>query len=243
MIPFLRRLRQGLLTNNRFSKYFFYAIGEIILVVIGILIALKINNWNEAQKDREREKMYLQSLKFDLKESQAELNRVIKKTDTIALSTIELLKPTFDTVPMPSPATFDSLINNTYGYTIAMTNEGTINDITGSGDLKVIRNDSLRRMIASWEAGFKMIREREDLLKRAFQKNAERLQNKVDLFNPEGAVKNESVRRFIINDLEHRNGLFELVISSTSLNNLYREKIESLDTMIWLTEREMRELE
>ncbi|MEH6779908.1 DUF6090 family protein, partial [Maribacter arcticus] len=52
MIKFFRRIRQQLLTENKFSKYLLYAIGEIILVVIGILIALSINNWNENRKQK-----------------------------------------------------------------------------------------------------------------------------------------------------------------------------------------------
>ncbi|WP_298498219.1 DUF6090 family protein [uncultured Algibacter sp.] len=51
MIKFFRKIRQKMLTENKFSKYLLYAIGEIILVVIGILIALQINNWNEEQKE------------------------------------------------------------------------------------------------------------------------------------------------------------------------------------------------
>ena len=47
MIKFFRKVRQKLLKENRFNKYVLYAIGEIVLVVIGILIALQINNWNE----------------------------------------------------------------------------------------------------------------------------------------------------------------------------------------------------
>jgi hypothetical protein len=50
MIRFFRKIRQKLLTENKFSKYVLYAIGEIVLVVIGILIALSINNWNEQHK-------------------------------------------------------------------------------------------------------------------------------------------------------------------------------------------------
>jgi hypothetical protein len=53
MIKFFRKIRQKLLTENKFSKYLIYAIGEIILVVIGILIALSINNWNENRKIEE----------------------------------------------------------------------------------------------------------------------------------------------------------------------------------------------
>lgn len=50
MIKFFRKIRKQLLTENRFSRYFVYAIGEIVLVVIGILIALQLNNWNEIRQ-------------------------------------------------------------------------------------------------------------------------------------------------------------------------------------------------
>ena len=51
MIKFFRKIRQNLLVENKTGKYLKYAIGEIVLVVIGILIALQINNWNENRKD------------------------------------------------------------------------------------------------------------------------------------------------------------------------------------------------
>ena len=50
MIKFFRKIRHQLLSENRVSKYILYAIGEIVLVVVGILIALQINNWNENKK-------------------------------------------------------------------------------------------------------------------------------------------------------------------------------------------------
>ena len=57
MIKFFRKIRQNLLAENRFSKYLIYATGEIILVVIGILIALSINNWNELKNDLKIERI------------------------------------------------------------------------------------------------------------------------------------------------------------------------------------------
>ena len=66
MIKFFRKIRQKLLSENKFSKYLIYAIGEIILVVIGILIALQINTWNENRKNQKLEKEYLVSLKETL---------------------------------------------------------------------------------------------------------------------------------------------------------------------------------
>ncbi|MGB5269500.1 MAG: DUF6090 family protein, partial [Eudoraea sp.] len=66
MIKFFRKIRQRLVSENKFSKYLIYAFGEIILVVIGILIALQINNWNEERKDRRLEKEYIARLKGEM---------------------------------------------------------------------------------------------------------------------------------------------------------------------------------
>ena len=66
MIKFFRKIRQRMLNENKFSKYLIYAIGEIILVVIGILIALAINNWKENQKILNQEITYLNNLRDDL---------------------------------------------------------------------------------------------------------------------------------------------------------------------------------
>ncbi|WP_396602470.1 DUF6090 family protein [Algibacter sp. R77976] len=66
MIKFFRKIRQNLIMENKTSKYFKYALGEIILVVIGILIALQINNWNENRKLQQKEVQILKEIKSDL---------------------------------------------------------------------------------------------------------------------------------------------------------------------------------
>lgn len=66
MIPFFRKIRYRLAEDNQFLKYSRYAIGEIILVVIGILIALQVNDWNENRKSKIRERMYLKKLYEDI---------------------------------------------------------------------------------------------------------------------------------------------------------------------------------
>ena len=65
MLKFFRKIRKELLSENSFSKYLLYAIGEIILVVIGILIALQINNWSEEKKDTKKEYQILLSISED----------------------------------------------------------------------------------------------------------------------------------------------------------------------------------
>jgi hypothetical protein len=66
MIKFFRKIRYDLMEKNKTGKYFKYAIGEIVLVVIGILIALSINNWNEERKNSLKEDVYLEGIKDDL---------------------------------------------------------------------------------------------------------------------------------------------------------------------------------
>ena len=66
MIKFFRKIRQKLLSENKFSKYLLYAVGEIVLVVIGILIALQINNWNENRKTDNKIRSSLMAMRSDL---------------------------------------------------------------------------------------------------------------------------------------------------------------------------------
>ena len=66
MLGFLRRIRRSLIEEGHLRKYLVYAIGEILLVVLGILIALQVNNWNEARKESDLERQYLEELAENL---------------------------------------------------------------------------------------------------------------------------------------------------------------------------------
>ncbi len=77
MIKFFRRIRQKLLSENKFSKYLIYAIGEIILVVIGILIALQINNWNEDRKNKSEMSAIYNSVIDEMETDIATLDKIL----------------------------------------------------------------------------------------------------------------------------------------------------------------------
>ena len=76
MIKFFRQIRQSLIMENKTGKYLKYAIGEIVLVVIGILIALSINNWNEERKDRIEELSALIDLKKEFESNRNDIDLV-----------------------------------------------------------------------------------------------------------------------------------------------------------------------
>lgn len=90
MIQFFRRIRQKLLVENSFSKYLLYAIGEIVQVAIGILIALQINNSNEFKKNREVEIKPLNELKENLNTNLIRLEDEITK-ERKSLAEIDLI--------------------------------------------------------------------------------------------------------------------------------------------------------
>src|SRR5210317_1076892 len=81
MIKFFRHIRKTLLMENKTSKYIKYAIGEIVLVVIGILIALQINNWNEQKKQDRLEKEYYCRLLEDTQQDLEQVNQFIKASE------------------------------------------------------------------------------------------------------------------------------------------------------------------
>jgi len=81
MIKFFRKIRRQLLSENRLTRYIIYAFGEIFLVVVGILIALQVNNWNENRKLQDLKKSYKIALIEDLKKDTTVLNEAIQKTE------------------------------------------------------------------------------------------------------------------------------------------------------------------
>ncbi len=91
MIKLFRKIRQNLLNEGKTTKYFKYAIGEIILVVIGILIALQINNWNETRKDEIEEKAILKSLVENLNIAKKQSELLILEEEHLKLGLISIL--------------------------------------------------------------------------------------------------------------------------------------------------------
>ena len=105
MIPFFRKIRKKMADDNKPIKYMRYAIGEIALVVIGILIALQINNWNEERKELIKVKTVLKSIHIELAKDSMKINEDLDFT----VNEIELLEALYARVHQES-ATLDTII-------------------------------------------------------------------------------------------------------------------------------------
>jgi hypothetical protein len=102
MIKFFRKIRQKTLTENKFGKYLTYAIGEIILVVIGILIALSINNWNENKKSENQLNNIYNEVETNLKSDLSNIDYVIKQYEQLELRLEKMIKEEYSSIPLDS---------------------------------------------------------------------------------------------------------------------------------------------
>ena len=158
MIKFFRKIRQRLLSENKFTRYLIYAVGEIILVVIGILIALQINNLNEARKDRIEEQKILIQLKEEYQDNLQQLDQKIEIRNLLIGNSNKIL--TF--IEDDSHVNIDTLaaLLGTLGLT--PTFDPISNDIVSSGKLRLIQNEALRKSLSSWISDVVQLKEEED---------------------------------------------------------------------------------
>lgn len=169
MFRLLRRIRRRLLKDGSLGKYFLYALGEIALVVIGILIALYLNDIRDFRQERRQELAYLESFQRDLERNVAELDRVIEKSGNVyrdADALIQVVAGAADEVRSDTVADF---LSGIHGYTVFLGFDGTLEDLLGSGNLAVIRNDSIRVALATWKSELGLLRELESLGKDSFR--------------------------------------------------------------------------
>ncbi len=147
MIKFFRRFRQRLLTENKFGKYLIYAIGEIVLVVIGILIALGVNNWNQENKEHRLGDELLVRIHRDLVKDTINFKSVIIRNDALREDLKELLVGLYAGIDSMEEVqhmskTWDQMLDQAFSP-----NDNTYRSMLSSGTLGLIRNPELKEEI------------------------------------------------------------------------------------------------
>lgn len=183
MINFFRKIRQKLLMENKTGKYLKYAIGEIVLVVIGILIALQINNWNTKKNNNHLEKRYLKNLTKELKKDSVVLDNIHKKL----VYQSETKNPVIEM--LENQQKNDSLIKYfsiqwrpIYPYTPL---SSTFEEMKSSSHLSLIKSDKLREAIIKMYNSYESLYTDETFLLKYFEKLVDLLvKNVPDLYNP-----------------------------------------------------------
>lgn len=171
MIKFFRKIRYNLMSENKTGKYFKYAVGEIILVVIGILIALQINNWNENRKNKITEANYYCRILDDFQITEKLVNESLEGiTNRIGISKkiiVDLNK---------TPNNKSEILNdflNTLRKNVFVPSNIAFEDLTSSGNLQLITDIPLKNKLIEYNT---FLENTLDLL----QENRNELNNKDD---------------------------------------------------------------
>jgi len=150
MPTFFRKTRQNLISKSNTMKYFKYAIGEIILVMIGILLALQVSNWNQDRKDRISERKLLDNIHRDFVRNKVNFDsvKVINFRNIAALDSMVGLFPIGgDTVKMKNFWDYSRLTKAiTYNPS-----SSTVKSIINSNSLELIEDETLQEYLVSWE--------------------------------------------------------------------------------------------
>jgi len=161
-MKFFRNIRQSLVMKNKTSKYLKYAIGEIILVVIGILIALQVNNWNENRKASKRKEGLLVAMKTEFQLNLLQLDSVLFFDKLVMENSYKALKLKPTDSFLKNKDSIRLLIQNTSWTWTYDPQNGALRSGMSSGDINLIKNDSLVNMLFSWQDLVADAKENED---------------------------------------------------------------------------------
>ncbi len=156
MLRFFRHIRKRLMEQKRIRTYILYAIGEIFLVVIGILIALQVNNWNTERANRATEQQMLKNLRAEINTNLRELERDHDLNTRSLDAWYQLLE---EGRMNYSPEKTDSLIGHAYNFATYDARSGVMDEIIASGSLRLIRDEKLKFMISQWSGEMNDLRE------------------------------------------------------------------------------------
>jgi len=151
MIKFFRKIRQNLIMENKTGKYFKYAIGEILLVMIGILLALQVSNWNQNRINSQKESLLLKELHEEFSNNQTQLYEVIRnhelamKSTRYVISQFPINPDEIDLVSFQK-----GMINWGRRYTFNPS-QGVVKSLINSSSFDIISNHELRQLLVSWE--------------------------------------------------------------------------------------------
>jgi hypothetical protein len=255
MIKFFRRIRQKLVVEKKLRDYLLYAIGEIILVVIGILIALAINNGQQQRILEKKEQTYLKGLKTEFQFSKLKLTELIE----VNRNNYEGAKKIIEHISMDTIAItekqFSELLYNSFVSDISFNpNNSLLNEMINSGSLKDLSNPQLRMDLTNWISTLDDIGKQENdlALQREkvldmFRSNENSIRTIFDLAGvnkeldlPVGNKASSNLH--LLNSKEFENNILTFILTAYATENAhYIPLMENLNAILELLEAEMKE--
>lgn len=233
MLKFFRKIRKNLLTENKFSKYLFYAIGEILLVVIGILIALQINNWNNGRIERkEEEKSYL-NIKRQIIDDKNDLLKVIDYNDYFSRAYQYGIK----IIMSGNRSKIDSLalVTMSLSQFSDFHNSGNIyQTLVNSGDLKLLKNSKITSAVQKLETTYVFTNKLENIhWELIINELSPELKGVID-YTTVKAVEPDKLY-----SIELKNIFFEIIELTKLKNTIYKQALVEIDSITNYIDKEL----
>ncbi len=162
MLRFFRVIREKLLLQGKVRAYLLYAVGEILLVVIGILIALQVNNWNEERRSEKEAGELLSSLHNEFQQNRALIGQSQKNLNGVIESGMQLMNLIGKSRAEMMNVNIDSLFFRLLPPTDFTISNASVNNITQSGKLNLIQDQELINKIYEWETIMNYVKMREE---------------------------------------------------------------------------------
>ncbi|MDX5584620.1 MAG: DUF6090 family protein [Aureibaculum sp.] len=251
MIKFFRKIRYDLMEKNKTGKYIKYAIGEIVLVVIGILIALSINNWNENRKIRNTEQQYLLTLKEEFSFNKVELTRIMARNYLNYDNALKILENTGLENSEITEENFGRLLTGSLSTETQFDpNQGVIDEIINSGKLAIFSSEELKLALSSWSGNLNRVRLQEQELLSMRSRTIELIRNKANLRKALGArievfgieqSKFEQGNLHLLKSVPFDGHITGVATMSLSLNNKdYPKLVEEMNEILLLIDNEIK---
>ena len=229
MIKFFRKIRQKLLTENKFSKYLIYAIGEIILVVIGILIALQVNNANEVRKSyRELDKIN-QNLLQEFESNQKSLNTAINQLKWTKKGSLEVLSMIGISERELMTTNIDSIIEISLFWPTWKPTNFVLNELKSTGKLSLYENSKIKELLFEYERQSEYVNDWNRRMEKSSQDIIDYIKNNASLRNVNHnriAIKKSDLdfnNVKLFSDIRFENQVDEKVLFSQFLETIYEE--------------------
>jgi len=231
-----------------------YALGEIILIVIGILIAMEIGNWNEQRKIRQLELVYLQGLQSEFEQSLNKLQTLIEVNKSV-YEDAKKIADYITTGYFPEEQHLSILIFNAFSREQAYNpNNSLLNEIISAGYLKNITNPELRRELSSWESVIQGIhrqeatlREQRELVLDIFRKDTGSMRtvleqaNIIDQQMGLKKSKNQDSNLNLITSREFENNLLPYILTGMMMESEhYKPLLDRINRILQLLEEEIK---
>ena len=253
MLKIFRDIRKKLLTKNKFSKYLLYAVGEIVLVVIGILIALQINNNNEANIARTKELHYLKNIKTDLLLNSTNIKNFIETRESQIQSSNAVLEY-YEGKPLTDVNDFSNNCLNVYTWKKFYQINNTFLELTNSGNLALLANDSIKNNLLNLDALYKELKGEEEHFRfdseellyepsfRILDLNPITKKYIYDASNGQAGEDSELPKanfETILKDLKHKNGFVMAGYEFTVMNGQLAAMLDLSEQLITLIDKEL----